>query len=103
MFVRVSHMNAKDGQEDRLVELLNQLSTFYREQGGYLGGYILSPYPSAPTDARRFGRVGAWETQDAAEDAAQHSRALALRSELTRIVEEDSHHEFSFSARSDTP
>lgn len=103
MFVRVSHMNAKDGQETHLVEVLTKLSASYREQPGYLGGVILSPYPGATGDARRYGRVGTWETQDAAEDAAQQGHAMALRAELTRIVEEDSHYEFSFEAASDAP
>ncbi len=102
MFVRVSHMQPKDGQENRLTEVLTKLSAFYREQKGYLGGYILSPYPAATGDARRFGRVGAWETQDAAEEAAQQEHAMALRAELTRIVDEDSHYEFSFNGQPDS-
>ncbi len=101
MFVRVSHMTPKDGQENHLTEVLTKLSAFYREQPGYIGGYILSPYPSAPADARRFGRVGSWESQDAAEDAAQQQHAMALRAELSRMVEEDSHYEFSFNAQPD--
>ena len=101
MFVRVSHMQPKEGQEDRLLDVLKRLSAFYVEQPGYLGGYVLSPYPGATGDARRFGRVGTWETQDQAEDAAQHAHGMALRSELTRIVEEESHYEYSYSGEPD--
>ncbi|MEX1022274.1 MAG: hypothetical protein WD800_07565 [Dehalococcoidia bacterium] len=101
MFVRVSHMMPKQGQETRLTEVLQKLSAFYREQGGYLGGYVLSPYPGADAASSRFGRVGAWESQDHAEDAAQMEHAMALRAELTRIVDEDSHYEYSFNAQPD--
>lgn len=102
MFVRVSHMQPKDGQEDHLTEVLKKLSAFYREQPGYQGGYLLAPYPQATGDARRFGRVGIWESQHAAEEAAQHEHALALRAELNRTVDEDSHYEYSFSGEPDS-
>lgn len=101
MFIRVSHMVAKAGQEARLGEVLRKLSAFYHEQAGYETGYILSPYPEAGEAAHRHGRVGVWASQQAAEDAAQAQHAMALRAELSRIVEEDSHYEYSFSGEPD--
>ena len=101
MFVRISYMHPKEGQEARLKELLQKLSAYYREQPGYQGGYILNPYEGAPADERRWGRVGIWETEDAAEHAAQAEHSMALRSELTRAVEEDSHYEFTFEGTPD--
>lgn len=101
MFVRVSHMHPKEGQEARLTELLKQLSAFYREQSGYQGGYILGPYEGAEPEDRRWGRVGLWESSHAAEHAAQQEHSMALRAELTRVVEEDSHFEYSFEGTPD--
>ena len=101
MFIRISYMHPKEGQEARLKELLLKLSAYYREQSGYLGGYILNPYEGAAVDDRRWGRVGLWETEDSAEHAAQAEHSMALRSELTRAVVEDSHYEFSFEGTPD--
>jgi heme-degrading monooxygenase HmoA len=101
MFVRVSHMQPKQGQQDRLMEVLNKLSAYYHEQPGYISGYLLSPYEGAGEDARRWGRVGLWETAENAEEAAQQEHAMALRAEMTRIVEEDSHYELTFQGVSD--
>jgi len=101
MFVRISYMHPKEGQEARLQELLQKLSAYYREQGGYQGGYILNPYSGAQTQDRRWGRVGFWDSEDAAEHAAQTEHSMAMRSDLTRIVEEDSHYEFTFEGTPD--
>ncbi|MEX2374124.1 MAG: hypothetical protein WD942_00875 [Dehalococcoidia bacterium] len=101
MFVRISYMHPKEGQEARLKDLLLKLSAYYREQSGYQGGYILNPYETAQGDDRRWGRVGLWETEEAAEHAAQAEHSMALRSELTRVVEEDSHYEFTFEGTPD--
>jgi quinol monooxygenase YgiN len=101
MFIRVSYMHPKTGNEQRLREVLKDLSMFYRQQPGYLGGYILDPYASAADAGKRFGRVGLWEDEHAAERAAQQDHSMALRSELARIVEEDSHRELTFEGRPD--
>ena len=101
MFVRISYMHPKDGQEARLQELLKKLSTYYREQAGYQGGYLLNPYSDAEAQYRRWGRVGFWDSEDAAEHAAQAEHSMALRSELSRIVAEDSHFEFTFEGTPD--
>ncbi|MCK9493905.1 MAG: hypothetical protein M0R75_00225 [Dehalococcoidia bacterium] len=101
MFVRISYMHPKEGQEARLKEVLQKLSAFYREQNGYQGGYILNPYEGAESDDRRWGRVGFWETVDAAEHAAQAEHSMALRSDLGRLVEEETHYEFSFEGTPD--
>lgn len=101
MFVRISYMHPKEGQEERLRELLQKLSAYYRDQSGYQGGYILNPYAGAQAEDRRWGRVGFWETVDNAERAAQAEHSMALRSELARIVVEDSHYEFTFEGTPD--
>ncbi len=101
MFVRISYMHPKEGQEGRLKDILQKLSAYYHDQPGYQGGYILNPYEHAEDPGRRWGRVGLWSSEDAAERAAQTEHSMALRSELARIVEEDTHYEFSFEGSPD--
>jgi hypothetical protein len=92
-------MVPRSGQESRLDEILRKLSDYYVTQPGYITGWVLAPHEHM--DTRRFGRVGVWATEDDAERAAQGSHALALRSDLLRVVEEDSHQELSFQGEPD--
>lgn len=98
-YVRVSHMVPRAGQEPELERILRSLSDYYTEQPGYITGWLLTPHEHM--DTRRYGRVGVWGTEDDAERAAQGARALALRSDLLRVVEEESHHELSFRGEPD--
>jgi len=93
-YVRVSWMVPRVGREQALIQQLNKLAEYYRTQPGYEGGFTLSPYPGA--DTHRYGRVGIWTSQDAAEAAAQMEHGMALRAELLRLVYEDGHDELSF-------
>lgn len=98
-YVRISYMMPKAGQERRVEELLDKLSTFYVNEGGYVSGYRLRPHEGDPN--RRMGRFGVWESEEHAVHAAQTEHALALRSELLRVVDEDSHEELSFIGEQD--
>jgi heme-degrading monooxygenase HmoA len=93
-YVRISYVTPKSGQEGQVEDLLSRLSQFYVSMGGYISGYHLRPH--AGDERRRMGRVGIWESEEHAVHAAQTERALALRSELLRLVDEDSHEELSF-------
>jgi quinol monooxygenase YgiN len=99
-YVRVTTMIARAGQEARLEKTMRDLSAFYAQQPGYIHGYTLLPHEQA--NPRRFGRVGVWENEHAAVDAAQRDHALALRSELLRILVEELHDEYSFIGEADT-
>lgn len=98
-YVRVSYMTPKAGQEAEVEELLTKLSGFYVTEGGYITGYHLRPHEGDPN--RRMGRIGVWESEEHAVHAAQTEHALALRSELLRLVDEDSHQELSFIGEAD--
>lgn len=101
MFVRISYMHPKAGSEGRVSEILRDLSAFYHAQPGYQGGYLLAPYEAARGGAARYGRVGVWDSEEAAEHAGQQEHSLALRAELVRLVEEDSHTELTFDGQPD--
>ncbi|PKN81130.1 MAG: hypothetical protein CVU47_07980 [Chloroflexi bacterium HGW-Chloroflexi-9] len=93
-YVRVTTMIARTGEEQRLEKTMRELSAFYAKQPGYIHGYMLMPHHDA--SPRRFGRIGVWQDEKSATDAAQLDHALALRSELLRILVEELHDEYSF-------
>ena len=93
-YIRVSYMVPRPSQDGHVAEVLEKLSRHYLERPGYIQGYYLQPHPEAAPP--RFGRVGIWESARAAEDAAQHEDIMALRAELIRLVDEDSHIELTF-------
>ncbi|MEX2446516.1 MAG: hypothetical protein WD734_04180 [Dehalococcoidia bacterium] len=93
-YIRVSYMVPHSGQDGRVAEVLEKLSARYLDHQGYIQGYFLEPHPEAAPP--RFGRVGIWESDRDAEDAAQDQDVMALRAELIRLVDEDSHIELSF-------
>ncbi len=97
-YVRISHMRPKSGEEQRVGEILDKLSTFYSAEGGYVLGYRLQHHEG---DVTRLGRVGVWESEEHAVHAAQTEHALALRSQLLRLIDEDSHEELSFEGERD--
>lgn len=93
-FVRVTYVVPREGQVARVSEQLKKLSDYYATQPGYVEGYLLNPHPMANPPA--MGRFGVWESDKAAEDAAQSQHAMALRAELLRLIDEDSHLELTF-------
>ena len=90
-YIRVSLMQPKRGQEQRVRDLLGQLIEFYESREGYITGYRLSH-----DETGRVGRIGIWESEDLAERAAVDTHDMALRSELSRVVEDGTHEELSF-------
>jgi hypothetical protein len=89
-YVRVTLMRARAGGEDRVRDLTRQLVDFFSDQPGFITGYSLDP---VEPDGY-LGRVGVWETPEAADRAAQTPHDLSLRSELNMVLEE--HIEYSF-------
>ena len=93
-FVRVTYVVPREGQVERVREQLKKLSDYYATQPGYIEGYLLNPHPMAKPPA--MGRFGVWESDRVAEDAAQAEHGMALRAELLRLIDEDSHLELTF-------
>jgi hypothetical protein len=98
-YIRISYMVPKPGQEQPLDGVLDELSTFYAGAGGYVLGYRLHPHQGDPM--KRMGRVGVWETEEAAVRSAQADHVLALRSRMMQLIDEDSHVELSFVGEQD--
>jgi len=98
-FVRVSYVVPRDGQVNRVREVLDKLAVYYSAQPGYLGGYVLLPHPAANPPA--LGRFGVWSSDTQAEEAAQTEYSMALRADLQRMIHEDSHLELTFEGVAD--
>ena len=93
-YVRLSLMNPKPGEHERVSELTDTLLEFFKNQPGYVRGYKL--LSGDPQD--RCGRLTVWESEDEMDQAAQDQHVLSVRSELIRLVEEGSHAEHSCTA-----
>ncbi len=89
-YVRVSLMQPKASRHAEVKELMDELAHFFAKQAGFLEGYGL--YSS---DAL-VGRVTVWDSEAAADAAAQSTHVLAVRSRLNNDVEAGSHQEHAF-------
>lgn len=91
-YVRVSMMRPLPGREHQVRQTLTDLVAFYRQQPGYLSGYMLEHEDGL----QQFGRIGIWDSKEAAERAARLDHDLALRAALNDAVLPDSHEEYAF-------
>ncbi|HTE83693.1 MAG TPA: hypothetical protein VK821_03100 [Dehalococcoidia bacterium] len=94
VYVRLSLVRPKSGQEEKVSDILNDLVGFYAGQPGYLQGYTL--VTTAP--GSEVGRLTMWRSERDAETTASTQHVMAQRSELMRLVEGGSHIERSFTA-----
>lgn len=91
-FVRVSVVRPKRGKEEAVREVIDELVAYYGRQPGCVDGYRLEH-----TDgSSRFGRIGIWQTEADAQQAAQTEHDLALRAKLNALVDQATHEEYSF-------
>lgn len=86
-YVRLSLSLAKPGMEETVLRLHRNLVESLRGQPGFVRGYVI-------VDGDPDGRVGhlnVYESEAAADHAAQSQHVLSVRSELLQSIEEDSH------------
>ncbi len=93
-YVRIAQMISRPGHEAEVEEILKKLSQYYVQQRGYVAGYHLTPHSDGVMT--RHGRVGIWESDIAAQTAAQTEHSLSLRAQLLRLIDEDTHLELTF-------
>ena len=91
-YVRLSLMNPKRGQSDRVSQLMDELLQFFPSQPGFVRGYkLVREYPDP-----KIGRVTIWKSEQDAERAANQQHGLSARSELLEITEEEYHIDRSY-------
>ena len=92
-YVRLSIMNPLAGMESELQAAQKDLLKFFAEQPGFVDGYILTAHDGSG----ECGRVGIWESEGHADQAANSDHVLAVRSRINQLVGEG-HRERSFYA-----
>lgn len=95
LYVRLSLVQAKPGNEAAVAKIEDDLMAFFTKQPGYVRGYQIVGGDSEG----RVGRLTLWESDSAADLAAQTPHVLAQRSELILLIEGDVHVEDSWAAR----
>jgi len=82
-FVRISIMRPARGQAERVESLLRDLADTVSRTPGCLQSMLLS----ADDGTGELGRIAVYENEEAANEAANSTHVMALRSELHLIVE----------------
>jgi hypothetical protein len=95
VYVRMSLVKAKPGNEAAVAMIEDDLMAFFAKQPGYIHGYQIF----AGDSEGRVGRLTLWESDHAADHAAQTPHVLAQRSELLLLIEGNMHVEDSWEAR----
>jgi hypothetical protein len=95
-YVRLALMRPRPGQDKRVSEVIDGLLAHFATQPGYVRGYKLTGEPHVPEG--QVGRLTVWASEADANHAAIAQYVLSARSELMRLVDEDSHVERSYTA-----
>ena len=93
-YIRISLMKAKPGSEALVAGLMDNLLASFADEPGFVRGYAL-----LGGDPRgRVGRFSLWQSEEAADRAANTQHVLTVRSEIMQLIDPDSHVERSFRA-----
>jgi quinol monooxygenase YgiN len=95
-YVRLSIARPRRGQEKRLHEIQAEIARWTRTQPGCKESYLLHPHD----DSGEIARMTIYESEEAAEKAAQQDHLMSLRSELNLAAEGD-HVERGFHAEAE--
>ena len=94
LYVRLSLVNPKAGQDKRVSQLMDDLLQFYLSQPGFVRGYkLVREYPDP-----KIGRVTVWQSEQDADKAANQEHVLSARSELVEITEQEYQIDRSYTA-----
>lgn len=82
-YIRLSIMKPRRGEEARVEELLRKLDAAVSQQPGCQVTYVMRPHD----ESGEIARLAIYDSEDAAERAANDTHIMALRSELHLLVE----------------
>jgi len=85
-------MRPHDHERPRVEQIIDETLRFDSALPGFISGQRLTPHD----DTGEVWRVVYWESENAADHAAQQQHVLALRSELIRLLGEKRHEERGF-------
>jgi quinol monooxygenase YgiN len=81
---RLTIATAKEGEKQRVADILDRLAAHYRRQKGSIAQFC---FFHSIEDNRVF-KVAIWKDRDTADHAAQSADSMALRSQLLQFTEE---------------
>ena len=84
--VRVTVIKPKPGMTHEAIDCLREIDNLFAQQPGLVMSFVFSPNAQG---VGPLGRVAVWETEGAANQIAVTERALALRSRMRRLADED--------------
>jgi quinol monooxygenase YgiN len=90
-YIRVSLMMPEKGRRAEVRQLNQELAAFYRTQEGCRDSFVIS----AADNSGELGRLSVWDSEEAAERAANDQHSMSLRSELHLAIQ-PGHSERSF-------
>ncbi len=82
-YVRLSIMKPRRGEDARCEELLRKLDEAAAAHGGVQVHYLMRP----SDESGEIARLAVYDSEDAAERAANDTHIMALRSEIHLLVE----------------
>jgi quinol monooxygenase YgiN len=82
-YIRLSIMKPRRGEEARCEELLRKLDAAVSAHPGCQVTYLMRPHD----DSGEIARLAIYDSEDAADSAANDTHIMALRSEIHLIVE----------------
>ncbi len=82
-FGRLTIATAKEGEKQRVTDILDRLALHYRRQKGSIAQFCF--YHN--TEDNRVFKVAVWKSMDMANHAAQDPESLALRSQLLQFTD----------------
>ena len=94
VFIRMSLMTPRPGQEEKLADLLDQLVHYFHGKPGFVAAYRLSP--DRHLREERAGRISIWESEEDANRMSSDDHDLALQAEIKLLAVETTHEEHSF-------
>ena len=83
---RITIVQPRPGNEQQVLQLLQELGDFYAQQPGHIAGFVFRFHESHHDRHRDFGRIGVWESREAADAAARLTHTEALRSRLNMLL-----------------
>lgn len=93
-YVRISLMKPVPGREAEVMELNESLVSFYRSHEGCQVCYLVT----AADGSGEVGRLSVWDSERAADRAANDDHSMALRSRLHLLIQ-PGHQDRSFIAQ----
>ncbi len=93
-YVRLSLVQPKEGADDQISAMQDDLLQFFATQPGYVRGYkLIRQFPDP-----RIGRISVWQSESDADNAAGSQHVLSVRSELIQLIEAEPQIERAYTA-----